>query len=81
MILPSKHLSQDRALLTVGATILRHLSIPVTISALWEKLQRSAAGKTDSPHLRYDTFVLTLDMLYLIGVIDLKEGLLHRRMP
>jgi hypothetical protein len=79
MILPSKHLPQDRALLTVGATILRHLSSPITVSALWEKLKHPVDRKTDSPYLRYDSFVLTLDMLYLMGVIDLKEGILHRR--
>ena len=39
MILPSKHLSQDRALLTVGARILQKLSQPKTVSALWEELK------------------------------------------
>lgn len=76
MILPSKHLSQDRALLTVGATILRYLSHPVTVSSLWEQIQRSARDKT--PPLRYDTFVLALDFLFLIGALTLRDGLLAR---
>lgn len=58
MILPSKHLSQDRALLTVGAVILRHLSHPVTVSALWEQISRSARDQKASSSLRYDAFVL-----------------------
>ena len=45
MILPSKHLSQDRALLTVGAAILQNLSRPATVSALWEKMPRAAKDK------------------------------------
>ncbi|MBI2803125.1 MAG: hypothetical protein HYX63_23140 [Gammaproteobacteria bacterium] len=78
MILPSKHLPHDRALLTVGASILRHLSHPVTVSALWEEIPRApSVHKTQSP-LRYDGFVLALDLLFLIGAIELRDGLLVR---
>ncbi len=77
MILPSKHLPQDRALLTVGASILRHLSHPVTVSALWEQMPRSARDQK-VPLLRYDAFVLALDLLFLIGAIELRDGLLVR---
>ena len=78
MILPSKHLSQDRALLTIGAMILRHLAHPVTVSALWEQIPRSARDqKTPSP-LRFDAFVLALDLLFLIGALELRDGLLVR---
>jgi len=81
MILPSKHLSQDRALLTVGASILRHLSHPVTVSALWEEIPRAPfVHKTQSP-LRYDAFVLALDLLFLIGAVELRDGLLVRSAP
>ena len=41
MILPSKHLPRDRALLTVGGQILAFLVRPKTVSALWEELNRS----------------------------------------
>ena len=81
MILPSKHLSQDRALLTVGAKILQKLSHPQTVSALWEELPRSTAERKDVPPLRYDGFVLALDLLFLIGAIEFKEGVLTRRTP
>jgi hypothetical protein len=79
MILPSKHLSQNRALLTVGAVILRHLSAPVTVSALWEQVSHFSKGQTASSPLRYDAFVLTLDLLFLVGAIELCKGLLIRR--
>lgn len=81
MILPSKHLSQDRALLTVGAMILRLLTRPMTVSALWEEMSRPAGGQKDPPPLRYKGFVLTLDMLSLMGAIELRDGVLHRRAP
>lgn len=79
MILPSKHLSQNRALLTVGAVILRHLSAPVTVSALWEQVSHSFRDQTVPSPLRYDAFVLALDLLFLVGAIELCEGLLARR--
>jgi hypothetical protein len=80
MILPSKHLSQDRALLTVGARILQKVSQPKTVSALWEEL----TAKRETTHnavlpLSYDGFVLALDILFIIGAVGLKEGLLSRK--
>jgi hypothetical protein len=81
MILPTKHLSQDRALLTIGATILPRLQQPLTVSALWEQLSSEPAFRTNAAPLRYDSFVLTLDLLYLIGAIELEDGLLSRTSP
>ena len=81
MILPSKHLPQDRALLTVGASILRHLSHPVTVSALWEEFPRSPSVHRTQLALRYDGFVLALDLLYLMGAVELRDGLLVRSAP
>ena len=78
MILPTKHLPQDRALLTVGAAILRYLSHPVTVSALWEQMPRAVVHQKASSPMRYDGFVLALDLLFLIGAIELREGLLVR---
>jgi len=81
VILPSKHLSQDRALLTVGAMILRLLTRPMTVSALWEEMPRRVGGRKGPPPLRYDGFVLALDMLCLTGAVELRDGLLHRGAP
>jgi ABC-three component (ABC-3C) system Middle Component 6 len=73
MILPSKHLPQERALLTVGANLLAVLERPMTVSALWQSvLQEDHAG------LSFDWFVLALDLLYLLGAVQLRDGLLTR---
>ena len=80
MILPSKHLSQERALLTVGARILQKLSQPKTVSALWEELPlKSETKRNVALPLSYDGFVLALDLLFLIGAVELQEGLLSRK--
>jgi hypothetical protein len=81
MILPSKHLSQERALLSVGAKLLTRLSKPKTVSALWEEISRPAEKQAKKPALRYDAYVLTLDLLFMIGAIELQDGLLRRRKP
>jgi len=78
MILPSKHIAQERALLSVGAKILSRLSQPKTVSALWEELSRTSEGKQENITLRFDAFVLTLDLLFLVGAIELQDGLLNR---
>ena len=39
MILPGKHLRQDRALLAIGAELLVHLDEPRTVSELWERVR------------------------------------------
>lgn len=81
MILPTKHLAQDRALLTVGARILPSLEHPITVSALWEQLSRDSTASTTQNSLRYDAFVLALDLLFLMGTIQLSDGLLKRAKP
>ncbi len=74
MILPTKRLGVDRALLTVGGEIIRLLNEPKTVSRIWEELKRvrTAQGKRHS--LSYDWFVLALDLLYAIGAIQLEGG-------
>ncbi|CAK8716018.1 EF-hand domain-containing protein [Candidatus Electronema halotolerans] len=81
MILPSKHLSQERALLSVGAKLLVCLSKPKTVSALWEEISRPVEKQVKKPALRYDAYVLTLDLLFMIGAIELQDGLLRRKKP
>ena len=82
MILPSKHLSQERALLTVGARVLAHLSHPKTVSALWEEISRpDIAAEWRKTTLRYDAYVLTLDLLFSMHAIELKDGLVSRKKP
>lgn len=82
MILPTKHISQDRALLTVGARLLAHLAEPKTVSALWEEISRPAITKeSKKPALRYDAYVLTLDLLFFLGAIEFQDGLLSRKTP
>ena len=72
MILPSKHISEEQALIGVGAILLIELRNPHTVTSLWEKVRTNNSVGT------FERFVLALDMLYITGVIKLSEGLIMR---
>lgn len=72
MILPTKHVSIRNSLLGVGAIILEHLNYPRTVASLWTTLSKNPEIAT------FERFVLALDLLYMIGAIELEEGLLRR---
>lgn len=72
MILPTKHVSAQYSLLGAGAAILRRLDSPHTVTALWERV------RTEPEVGAYWRFVLSLDFLFAIGALDLKDGLLTR---
>lgn len=73
MILPNKHLPPGKSLLGVGATLLGALDRPQTESALWGGVRHLAEVAT------FERFVLALDLLYAIGAVDVRDGMLHRR--
>ena len=72
MILPSKHISQDQALIGVSAVLLKQIGKPQTVTSLWESVCEHASIGT------FERFILALDMLHIIGVIMLENGLIAR---
>ena len=73
MILPTKHIPADRALLGLGARILRILRRPQTVSHLWEAVSRDGGARVP-----YDWFVLSLNLLYLVGAVEYVGGRINR---
>lgn len=76
MILPTKGVAPDRALLAVGAELLRLLDEPQTISRVWELVTRARAGGREA--ISFDWFVLALDFLFVAKAIELVNGRLRR---
>jgi hypothetical protein len=70
MILPDKNILLSQSLLGLGAALLEKLKSPQTVSSLWEKARKY--GEINY----YEKYILTLDLLYLLGIIDFKDGLL-----
>ncbi|WP_347813140.1 ABC-three component system middle component 6 [Streptomyces sp. BK205] len=69
MILPTKGIAADRALLTVGAQIIAELDEPSTVSGLWHLVRLKRSEDEDSTPLTFDWFVLALDLLFAMGAI------------
>lgn len=79
MILPTKYVTHDRALLTVGGEILECLEEPKSVSALWEHVRQSRRTSYRAP-IPFDWFILALNLLYAISAIDYAQGLVHARL-
>lgn len=75
MILPTKHIAQNEALLGVGATILARLNSPRTVSSLWDELRSEPNVGT------FERFVLASNLLFLIGAIDMNDNFVVRVAP
>ncbi len=78
MILPTKHLRADRSLLGVGAEILPLLDQPKTVSRLWEEFRKRRERQPGVAPISYNWFVLSLDLLFTLGIIVFEGGRLKR---
>jgi len=78
MILPTKYLSSDRALLSVGAEILSQLKEPRSVSELWECVREVRGRRPTSSPLSFDWFVLALSLLHTISAIEYSKGIVRR---
>jgi hypothetical protein len=75
MILPTKGVPPGRALISLGADILRLLTETKTVSRLWDDFRKSKVTTTD---VTFDWFVLSLDLLFLVGAIEFDRGRVRR---
>ncbi len=75
MILPDKNITLSNSLIGVGSKIIIELSTPQTVSSLWEKVRKKYLEIRT-----FERFVLTLDLLYAMGLIELENGIIKRQM-
>lgn len=78
MILPTKHVRPDRALIGVGAEVLDILKRPMTMSRLWDEVRGRRSLHAPNAPIDYQWFVLSLDLLYAIGALEFERGLVRR---
>ena len=72
MILPTKHIHPMDSLLGVGALILERLKTTKTVTQLWDEMR-------DSPQIvTFERLVLGLDLLYMMGLVELDGGVIRR---
>ena len=75
MILPDKHLSTERSLVSLGAVVLEQLRQPRSVSALWESVRQSPGIGT------FHQFTLAVTFLFTIGAVSFMDDLLYRKSP
>lgn len=71
-LLPNKHVPTGRSLIGIGALLLTRLDHPISVSRLWESVKHEREIAT------FGNFVLSLDYLFAIGVIDYRNELIER---
>lgn len=68
MILPTRHLSPSQSLIGLAAIVVKTLDRPRTVNQLWESL------RSDQRIGTFDRFVLALDLLFMLGMVDMEDG-------
>lgn len=67
MIVPNKYLSEYDALIGVGAVLLKHLFVEKTLTGLWDEVKEfSNIGS-------FERFILGLDLLFVLGLVEIQE--------
>jgi hypothetical protein len=69
MLLPTKGIAPQRALLTVGASIIALLNTPATVSGLWERYSQKATASDDKGKVTFDWFAMALSMLFTVRAV------------
>ena len=75
MILPDKNITLSNSLIGLGSKIIIELNTPQTVSSLWEKVRRKYLEIRT-----FERFVLSLDLLYAIGLVEVDNGIVKRSM-
>lgn len=78
MLTPTKGITPQRALLTIAAQISITLMEPMTVSQLWLEFQKWRDGNGIENRVSFGWFVLALDVLFAIGVIEFEDNLLYK---
>jgi len=68
MIMPSKYLREDEVLLGASASLLPAIDENGNLTAVWEE-----AKKIESIG-NYERFILALDLLFLLGLVELRDN-------
>lgn len=66
--MPNKCLKEEDTLLGSSAVIFNNLNDKQTLSELWDKVKQEEAI------YNFERFILSLDLLYLLGIIDFNEN-------
>lgn len=69
MILPKKHIKLSESLFAMGAIVLKEINKSKTVDEVWELVKDN---KLINP-ITFDSFILALDYLYCINLIEIND--------
>ncbi len=72
MIMPNKYIKEEDTLLGASAVIFENMTKKQSISELWDKVH------DDGSVYNFERFILSLDLLYMLNMIDLNNNELMR---
>lgn len=73
MIAPTKYVNTANSILGQAGEVLLHRRDGATVSSLWDDVRERATG------ISYERFVLCLDFLHVVGLVDIEGGTLRWR--
>jgi hypothetical protein len=76
MITPTKGITPQRALLSVGAQIAQAIDSPVTVSQAWIRLSEWRLSHGHRDPVPFWWFALGLDVLFTMGLAEFDDELL-----
>lgn len=77
MLMPTKHIKTENALIGVGGEVLALLDEDKTVSRLFFDLQeRRRTNELSTIH--FDWFLLAVDFLFTVGAVRFEEGVLKK---
>ena len=77
MLMPTKHIMTENALIGVGAEVLALLDRDKTVSRLFSDLQEDRR-ENELSTIHFDWFLLAMDFLFSIGAIRFESGLIMK---
>ncbi|MBQ2262924.1 MAG: hypothetical protein II336_16360 [Loktanella sp.] len=77
MLMPTKHIKTENALIGVGAEVLALLDRDKTVSRLFSDLQEDRR-ENELSTVHFDWFLLAMDFLFSIGAIRFETGLIKK---
>ncbi len=77
MLMPTKHIKTENALVGVGGEVLALLDEDKTVSRLFYDLQEWRRSNELST-VHFDWFLLAVDFLFSVGAVRFEEGVLKK---
>lgn len=77
MLMPTKHIPTENALVGIGAEVLALLEQDKTVSSLFHELQ-TYRRENDVATIHFDWFLLAVDFLYAVGAVRFESGVIKK---